>query len=665
MLLGRVEETKRHLRDFVARHFKVELQDLNAEAPPRTELGDLAFPFAFELAKTLRRSPREIASEVVANIEIPPYVDHFSAAGAGYVNVFFKRELFLQELGIWLTSAPPEARGEKIIVEHTNINPNKAAHIGHLRNAALGDTFVRLLRARGRAVEVQNYIDNTGVQVADVVVGFRYLREMTLEAVRAVEEPFDYYCWDLYAEVSHWYRKEECRLQHRERTLKEIEEGQHPTAELAEHISERIVLAHLKTMLRIGVRYELLPRESEILNLKFWEDAFRQLKERAAIVYRDEGPNKGCWVMPFPGEDGEQEDEKIIVRSNGTVTYVGKDIAYQLWKFGLLGKNFHYRPFCQYQNETVFPFSGGMPDDKTVWQSSAQPGAEPEPDFGRAKTVYNVIDVRQSYLQKVVVEGLRRLNFAEQADRSVHFSYEMVALSPACCAELGIALAGEEQDKPYVEVSGRKGLGVKADDLIDKLIEKALKEVDARQPDAPADKRREIARQIAVGSLRYFLLKYTRTSVIAFDFGEALSFEGETGPYLQYSVVRANNIFRKLEAGDPQWNTSLWKGHRRQLWQKPESISGFLQDDEIWGLLLQVARIDETIEQALRSMEIAYLAKHAFTLAQQFNLFYHRYHILSEADPLKKTFYLTVADTARQGLMKTLNLLGIQVPERM
>jgi arginyl-tRNA synthetase len=665
MLLKRIEETEQHLRQFIAQHLGVELERLTVETPPRTEFGDLAFPFSFELAKTLRRSPRDIASQVAENIELPPHVDRFVAADNGHLNVFFKRAAFFHDLQRWLHSPSAEPSGEKIIVEHTNINPNKAAHIGHLRNAALGDTFVRLLRDRGRKVEVQNYIDNTGVQVADVVVGFQNLRQMSFEEIQSIEEPFDYYCWDLYAEVSEWYQEKESRLKLREQTLQEIEKGEDPTRQLAEYLSMRVVFRHLKTMLRIGVRYEVLPRESEILSLEFWQEAFERLKEKKAITYREDGPFQGCWTMQVPGANGQPDEEKIIVRSNGTVTYVGKDIAYQLWKFGLLGKTFHYRPLCQYRDgEVTLPTDGGTNED-TVWLTTTEPSPHHEPHFGQGQSVFNVIDVRQSYLQRVVVEGLRRLGFSSEADRSVHFSYEMVALSPACCSELGIKLSEEERRKPYVEVSGRKGLGVKADDLINKLIEKSLEEVKARGKDLAPEQQKAIAQKVSIGALRYFLLKYTRNSVIAFDFAEALSFEGETGPYLQYSVVRAHNIFRKLEEGDSEWNLSIWEKECEIMWENSNSIAKLIEDNEVWSLLLQAARLDAAIDQTISTLEISHLAKHAFNLAQQFNLFYHKYHILSESDPIKKCFYLTVTDAARQGLLKSLDLLGIPVPERM
>ena len=664
MFLNYLDETETQLRLFVERQLGVKLSKLIVETPPRIEFGDLAFPFPFELAKTLHRSPQQIAKDLVEVIDVPPHVEKFVAAG-GYVNVFFKRSYFFHKLYDWLLQPLPEASGEKVIVEHTNINPNKAAHIGHLRNAVLGDTFVRLLRAAGNKVEVQNYIDNTGVQVADVVVGFGQLRAMSLDDIKSLDGRFDYYCWDLYAEVSQWYREDESRLRYREKVLKEIEEDQDPSAQVAEYISNKIALAHLRTMLRVSVRYQVLPRESEILHLQFWDDAFNQLRERSAITYRQDGPLEGCWTMRLKGNNDEAEDEKIIVRSNGTVTYVGKDIAYQLWKFGLLGKTFHYQPRWRYQDSQVVSHRGCVADQDTVWLTAVHPSEDDQPSFGSGNRVYNVIDVRQSYLQRVVVEGLRRLGFSEQADQSVHFSYEMVALSPKCSAELGIELSEEEKKKPFVEVSGRKGLGVKADDLIDKLIEKSFSEVNARQSDLPSEQKEEISHQIAVGALRYFLLKYARTSIIAFDFDDALSFEGETGPYLQYAVVRANNIFRKMDASDPEWTASTWPSQRERIWAEPHLIQDLMEDNEVWKLLLHGARLEDGIRQSVRTLELSNFAKYAFNLAQQFNLFYHSHHILSEQDPLKKCFYFTVVDVARKGLLTSLGLLGIQVPERM
>ncbi|OFV97913.1 MAG: arginine--tRNA ligase [Acidobacteria bacterium RIFCSPLOWO2_12_FULL_54_10] len=644
------------VKEFAKRQFDVDA-NVVVNQPPRAEMGDMALPLAMELARTLRRAPRQIAEEVAAELKKLEIVERVEIAGAGYVNLYFKRAAYATAFDQRTSGASTgKATGEKIIVEHTNINPNKAAHIGHLRNAALGDTFVRLLRSRGRNVEVQNYIDNTGVQVADVVAGFLNLEKKSAEEVRRLtEDPavrFDYYCWDLYAKVSRFLAEQADGKAMRSTMLREIEAGGTEAARMAEIVSTAIVRAHLKTMHRLGVEYDLLPRESEILHLRFWDQAFALLKAKGAVYLETAGKNSGCWVMQYKGSETEdetaanEEDTKVIVRSNSTVTYVGKDMAYQLWKFGLLGKDFYYQPFHTY------------PDGHVVWMSSSERG-KPSPAFGNGKIVYNVIDTRQSYLQDIVAAGLRALGYAAQADRSIHFSYEMVALSPRCCEEMGIELSPEEQKRPYIEVSGRKGLGVKADDLIDRLTEEALREVAARHPDKSQETKELIARQIAIGALRYFLLKYTCNAVIAFDFREALSFEGETGPYVQYAVVRARNIFRKLaEEGEGAKPVAISEATLAKFLAPPDG-------DAFWSLLYLISQRDAAAEQAVVTTEPAAVAKYAFQLAQAFNNFYHRFHILTEQNPERKAFLLWLVRKLEEQLTATLGILGIEAPKAM
>ncbi|MBV9770850.1 MAG: arginine--tRNA ligase [Bryobacterales bacterium] len=617
------------------------------EQPRQSSFGELAIPVAFHLARQLKQSPRTIAAELVKGLGSMEGVMALEVAGNGYINVRLDRAMYGYGL-LQGTGEAPEAIPGKIIVEHTNINPNKAAHIGHLRNAVLGDTFVRMLRASGRTVEVQNYIDNTGVQVADVVAGFHFLRKMSYDDVVRLMQltQFDYYCWDLYAEVSSHPQLPEWRRE----TLHSIEhrEGEDELVRLASKVSEVIVGYHLNTMSRLNVGYDLLPRESEILYLKFWETAFEQLKERQAIYFETEGKNKGCWVMPasaFKDQTGEDtDDSKVIVRSNNTVTYVGKDIAYQLWKFGLLGKDFFYKLYSIIRGP--------------VYTTTDEPQPPPDHEFGHGDWVYNVIDSRQSYLQDVVVAGLRALGYNQQADRSIHFSYEMVALTPGTCAELGIELSEEDKKRAYVEVSGRKGLGVKADDLIDKLIEKALEEVESRHPEEPEAERLEVAKHIAVGALRYFMLKFTRNSVIAFDLREALSFEGDTGPYVQYTAVRAANILRKLEE-----RGETVPEFARELDQA--ALARQLVSEDFWQLLLIASKSDSAIERAIASGEPAHVAKYAFQLAQAFNNFYHGTQVLSEENREKRIFLLWMTDYLHRQLVRTLAVLGISVPEYM
>jgi arginyl-tRNA synthetase len=650
------------IRGFLRRTFGIEVANVVIEQPPKIELGEYALPLAFELAKRLRKSPRKIAEEIVAGLGAVDGFEKFEVAGAGYINARVNRAAVAAALAAD-SRFPDQSPRDKILVEHSSINPNKAAHIGHLRNAILGDTFVRLLRAAGREVDVQNYIDNTGVQVADVVVGFTHLENKSRAEIEdLIRQPrFDYYCWDLYARVSQWYEKDKQNLQTRAQTLHAIEDAASPTAALADVISTAVLRRHIETMDRLDIEYDFLPRESEILHLHFWEAAFAKLKNSGVLLYETEGKNKGCWVMRRAGtagvaralspadDDIAEENQKVIVRSNGTVGYVGKDVAYHMWKFGLLGRDFLYRRFYKY------------PNGHECWISSTN-GEKDHPHFGDVAEIYNVIDARQSEAQSTVIEALRGLGHDEAADHYTHFSYEMVALTPRCAEELGYALSDEEKARSYIEVSGRKGFGVKADDLIDELIASAKKEVDSRHPQLTAAERLAIATQIAIGALRYFMLKYTKQSVIAFDFKDALSFEGETGPYAQYAVVRAASIFKKAEIDPEDFCRNLTA--RGPAMDSSQFLAGE-QANEIWELWLTAAKTSYVVEQCIATTEPAYMAKHAFQLAQQFNTFYHRYPILSEADELRKKFLLATVAVARRELTRALAIMGISVPPVM
>ncbi len=645
------------------------------ERPPKIEMGEAASPVCFELAKRLKKAPRAIAQEIANAFGAVPGIARVEVAGGGYLNAYFDRGGFWGEVGKrHELKLPPSSGGKtpasgKIIVEHTSINPNKAAHIGHVRNAVLGDTMARTLRAAGHNVQVQNYIDNTGVQVADVVIGLLEMEKRTPVSVKmmAMEPRFDYFAWDLYAAATSFFAEDKARAAAlRGATLRAIEENRGEEAEVAETVADAIVSFHLRTMARLGIRYDLLARESEILHLHFWDAAFEKLKEAKAIYKAEVGKMAGCWVMPWSDskegsttegtedaerrtDDEENSQDKIIVRSNGTVTYVGKDIAYQLWKFGLLGKDFRY---ARWKN---------APEGETVWATTAMKGEADAPPFGKpAVAVFNVIDSRQAYLQQVVAAGLKALGHPSEAERSIHLSYEIVALTPRCAAELGYELNEEESKKAYVEVSGRKGFGVKADDLIDKLEGAALAEVMERHPDMDDAERLRTAHAIAIGALRFFLLKFTRGSIIAFDFKDALSFEGETGPYCQYAVVRIRGIRRKgAEAASTD-------GARVAV--TAESAAKFLSGADgagLWELLLGVGSLDWAVDAAITAQEPAFLAKYAFQLAQGFNNFYHKHHILSEGDAEKRAFLLAMTEIVERELVRVLELLGIEAPEKM
>jgi arginyl-tRNA synthetase len=631
--------------------FGIDLETVGFQYPPRVELGDLALTAAFDLAKSQRRKPREIAEVLARELAAAPGVVKAEVAGGGYVNLFLDRRAGALRLHDSLRAGPRGGgRQGHVIVEHTSINPNKAAHIGHLRNACLGDTFVRLLRHRGWDVGVQNYIDDTGVQVADVVVGFQHIEHKGLPEVAAIEGRFDYYCWDLYARVGDFYAEDPARKALQAKALHDIEEGGNQTAELAEHVASRIVDCHLASMARLGIGYDLLAHESDILRLHFWNRAFELLKAKGAIRLETEGKNAGCWVLPMSGE-GEAsaiDEDKIIVRSNGTVTYTGKDIAYQLWKLGKLDRDFHYR---RYRTQ---------PDGHVLWTTTSGEGETPAPRFGHASAVYNVIDVGQSYPQRVVRAGVAALGHAEGAEGSHHLAYEKVVLSPATARVLGYAVSEEDT---AVKVSGRKGLGVKADDLVDALVAKAHAEVDARDPEREAAAREATATAVATGALRYFMSRFSRTRIITFDMEEALAFTGETGPYVQNAVVRARNIFGKLEAQGHEVAALLERARRLDLGSFLTGEEG----DEVWSLLLLMARSDEVAEQAIRSEDVALVAKHAFAVAQAFHSYYQkpRYSLLyAESDDLRACRTLVVDAFVRQ-MQQLLHLLGIPVPERM
>lgn len=664
---------RRRIAEIVQTEAGAPVEGLVVETPPDASLGDLATPVALRLAKALRRPPRQIAEDLARALREIEGVDEVEVAGPGFVNVRLDRDAALASLLEQAGTAPaPEGDQtgrEKIIVEHTNINPNKAAHIGHLRNAVLGDTLVRSMRHLGHPVEVQNYIDDTGVQVADIVVALTVLEGLDEAGVdgliarcTAADDgpgtPLDHHLWDLYARVTRWFDEDESRLEHRRQVLHALEHDEGAAARIGGKVASQVVACHLRTMNRLGVRYDLLPRESDILGHRFWENAFARLKETGAVQLIEEGKNAGCWVMRLPHaedeSDSEHEYEKIIVRSNGVVTYVGKDIAYQLWKFGLLGADFDYRPFPH------FRYADGTELVETAPSGQGDAGLG---GFGSGSVVYNVIDVRQSYLQRVVKQGLVSLGYDKEAARSIHFAYEMVALSPQTALEIkpDLDLSEEDRKRPWLDMSGRKGLGVKADDLLDRLQSKAGDEVATRNADLDDAEREEIACQLAIGALRYYMLRYTKNKVVAFDIDDALAFEGETGPYCQYAVVRVRRIFDKLSerfGGTPgQWRE---RALGARFGAVPDEVAL-----EHWKVVQRAAALPDTVRTAIDGLELSTLAKYAFELAQEVNSFYHKHSVLGEPDEEVRLARLAVLMAAETALLTALDLMGVPVPDRM
>jgi arginyl-tRNA synthetase len=716
------ERAARALTEALESEFGLRPNEVVLEVPPRRELGDLAWPGALPLARELKTAPRQIAEEVNENARWPEEVIRVEVAGPGFLNLFLARDRMLVDLLSRDHAVIAEER-TKTIVEHTNINPNKAAHIGHLRNAVLGDLLVRCLRHLGHEVEVQNYIDDTGVQVADVVVGVLFLPETEVAEALGIEpcrrdelieifmkrapgdtvpaastSDFDDLCWSIYPRVTARYETDPDFAEHRAEVLHAIEEGYgdlaadqalqllHGTvvagetfnrraiARLAAAVAEGNVRCHLATMARLGVAYDLLPHESDILLLGFWNRAFELLKDSEAIRLEDVGRNSGCWVMSLAAspEFADMDDpDKILVRSSGTVTYTGKDIAYQLWKLGLLldpdgsRHDFGYRVFARWRQPG--------PASPVVYDHSSQPLVRTTSDdtetvgghsFGAGSRVYNVIDVRQAYPQKVVKEAVRVLGHPEAAENSIHFAYEMVALTPAAVrvieerTERSFDLSGEEMAKPYIEMSGRRGIGVRADEFLDVLTDAAEDAIVERLEGggAPVDVA-DRAQAIAVGALRYLMARQSRNRVLAFDFDEALSFEGDTGPYLQYSAVRAGKIFDKLIAR---------RGEDRLGEDEIEKLVGAEIGDDLWELILQCARRREVVRQAIASLEFSLLAQHVHELAQHFHKLYHVHPVVAEEGRATRRLRRAVF-TLFEREMKILleELLGIPVPEEM
>lgn len=636
-----VQELKAYTAKALKEAFELDLDlsEIAWDVPPNREFGDLSCPTPLKLAKVLRRSPLDIAKKLQGALEplLPAEVAGCSVTPPGYVNLHYDYVYILKNLleAPKALSARVADKG-KIVIEHTNINPNKAAHIGHLRNSCLGDTLTRLLRSVGYQVEVQNYIDDTGTAVADIVVGLEILNPIWDES----KETYDYFCWDLYTQVNELYTKEPELKERQRQVLHDIEKGTNPAAAQAKEISTRIVNCHLATMARFGIFYDLLTWESDILHLGFWAHAFNHLKDNKGMAYETDGPNAGCWVIKLDDVEGFshlENPDKVLVRSNGTATYVAKDIAYQMWKFGVLGLDFQYRPYCTQENNQV------------LITTDTYKGTEDD-HFGRADRVINVIDIRQKYLQDVLRLSLDKLGYSNQAENSVHFDYEVVALSAAAAKELGVNV-DDSDEKGIFAMAGRRGIGVKADDLVNRVIAKATEEVAKRHPEQDHQQNLELGHQIAIAAIRYYMIRYNMNSLIVFDFAEALNMQGNTGPYLQYAHARANNILERAKTSGLEPGTDLPLGLELTLPEKE--------------LIKRLYELPETVEKAAEALAPSQLTDYVYQLASTFMSFYETTQVLNAPDLETKLYRLGLVLRYRDLLKEALNLLGIPAPNRM
>jgi len=648
------EELKDKLYDVLKDDFQLERQEIQFSIPPDRKFGDLSTTIPFILAKKHKQKPFLLGNQIIEKIKAEEAVDMFSdikLAGGGFLNFYFKQNYLLDYVCRNIQNRPKD-KGIKMVVEHTSINPNKSAQIGHLRNACLGDILAKGLKFLGYEVEVQNYLDDTGIQVSDVVWGLMVHQNKSLEDIKNIDNLASY-LWELYPEVSKIFAENETAAQERNDVHKKIEDKVNPEYDVSNYIAEAVLKDHIHVMNLLGIRYDLLVRESDIIELDFFDEA-RQLMESKGVLYPSQDPEKqGCMVIKYEKE----KIEKIVIRSNGTVTYIGKDIAYTLWKVGLFDRDFYYRPLYTYDE-----------DGKVIYISDFKSHPKTPFHFGGGESVFNVIDVRQSYLQNIISQILPPLSPPDHQKKFVHFSYEMVALTPQCVKELGFQLSEEDSKKSYVEVSGRKGIAVKADDLIEKLIEKSLGEVQSRHPELEEADARAIAKDISIGALRYFMVKFNSNSVIAFDFKDALAFEGDTGPYLQYTMVRINSILRKLkerEAAQEDQSLDFDEAAYRVNAQLDSSVLDKKEYGIMYEILLELSLLENHVQNAIDNHELSGITNYAYSLCQKFNHFYHLFPIISEKNPQLKQLRLQLVLLAKAQLQKLFSIIGIPTPEKM
>ena len=661
------------IKQAIGSYLKREQIALNIEELPidlrfsaQSSFGDYSIPImAWSSKNKLGRPPLLIAEQLAEEIRATqdPSIDEITVTKPGFLNFRLNRSTVGKSIiENILDKGADFGQSDiglltKVIVEHTAINSNKAAHVGHLRNSCLGDTVVRMLRSQGYHVEAENYIDDLGVQVADIVVGFSLLQQGNLEIPEGNQqlpgESFDYYCSRVYVAVGKAYEAHPEFLELRKAVLHAIEHGNEPDSGpdypvIAADLSRQIVQAHLSTMARLNISYDLLTWESAILGAGLWQHVFKMLRERNLIENPETGPLAGCWVLPFgegevQTEDGDHTTNKVLVRNDGTATYTAKDIAFQLWKFGLtddprIDVQFQFVPWGQQQDGRIL-WSMRPPEAEVSDNERTDPKR-----FGHARRVINVIDVRQSYPQQIVYESLRRLGYTEQADNSFHLAYEVITLSAATAAQLGIDTSDGRQ---FYAMSGRKGIEIKADDLMNAAVAR-MQEVETKRDLTP-----EAAAILAASAIRYFMIRFNLQQIIALDIDEALRANGDTGVYLQYAYARANSILRRLQD---------------ENYEEPDQLDVLPAqlDQSEWELLRHIDAFPRKLAEASAQLAPNMLASYAYDLASHFSDFYeHTTPILRETNEEVKAFRTLLVRATVQTMNNVLRILGFIPLERI
>jgi arginyl-tRNA synthetase len=606
------------------------------EPPPSPSMGDLSTSLAFEASKILGTSPIDAANRIRDNIPVSDLVliERFEVAGGGYLNVRTKERDYVNRIvrqveteGNEYGSVP--AKRLKILIEHTNSNPNKALHVGTIRNSLLGDTVFRLLKFRGYDVEVVNYIDDSGAQVADNVVAHLFLG---YPISPPGDEKYDHYCGRVYAEVNERAKHDQSIGEKRRLVLKLIEEGGNEASAIAKELSKRVVEEQLKTCWKLGIYFDLLNWESDIIRYGFLEKVLKRLVELGIAVKEEKGPNAGCTVIKVGKLPEFQEltnPDEVLIRSDGTATYVAKDIAYACWKLGSLGEDFRYEIW------------GTQPNGQKIWTTTFGKGAIEHPDFGRADRAITFVDKRQEYAQKIVKYAAEQIG-GNKKKEYVHFSYEVVSLSRKTAERISKDRL-ELGDRKMVHMAGRKGLVVNVDDVLESLEKLVIEETKKRNPEAPQDWIERVSRSIAAGALRYAMIKPDVKKVLVFDIDETVKLDGDTGPYLQYTYARANKIVEKASVEG----------------KKLEFHAELLSPDEVL-LIKVIGKLPWVIMEASDNLSPRLIAIYAHELADQFNNFYEKYQVIRAETQELRTTRLTLVLTFLQAMRNALAVMGIE-----
>lgn len=621
---------------FSLKKLDIKNETFNLTEPTRDEFGDLSCNIAFLLTKELQKSPQAIASMLVEQYNQfhnetysnQSYISSVVAHESGYINFQANLALIGKEVISHIlkndVSRMDIGKGKKVIIEHTSVNPNKALHVGHLRNVAIGDTMYRILRDTNYDVRVLNYVDDSGLQVADILVGFLFLKFPVTPPNRNIK--FDTYCGnEIYVKVNELYEKDPTLIEKRKSLLKKLEEGDPQINLFASEITSKVLKDQLRTCWRMKARYDLLNFESHIIISKLWEKTFERMRNENIIIKETEGENAGCWVF---GSD--VEGTKIIVRSDGTATYIAKDIPYALLKVGALEDQFKYQVFLKQWDNT------------TLWSSTTDDLKETnQPNFFPAEDSITVIDNRQTRLQKIIKEILNK--FESNSNRYMHLGYGPVLLSNRTAKDLGM----ESEDQKSVQMSGRKGVFVDADFVLDTLYRKAKEETIKRNSEITGKDLERTSEEIAISAMRYSLIKNDLEKELKFDMIDSLSLDGNSGPYLQYAYARCCRLIEKSKTNSFSGDASI------------------LTDPIEYRLIKHLSKYAISIEDTINNMEPKLIALYAYELATMFNLFYEKLPILKESDAEISRARVSLVEAIRKILKIFISFVGITPLERM